>query len=121
MPAARPDAITEANVDRLNTRIVAEGANIPATPGAEKILYDKGVLVLPDFVANAGGVICAAMEYHGANQTVAFDTIAEKLTANTREMLARAKADEVMPRAAAFGIAEERVRRAMTTRRFSIF
>ena len=43
----------------------------------------EGVLVVPDFIANAGGVICAAMEYAGATQRAAFDAIGEKIRANT--------------------------------------
>ena len=57
IPAARPDVIHEGNVQRLNTKMVVEGANIPVTHDAEKILHDKGILYVPDFIANAGGVI----------------------------------------------------------------
>ncbi|NIR59089.1 MAG: Glu/Leu/Phe/Val dehydrogenase, partial [Gammaproteobacteria bacterium] len=64
IPAARPDVLRADNVDRLQTRLVLQGANIPCTPEAEATLHERGVLVVPDFVANAGGVICAAVEYH---------------------------------------------------------
>jgi len=57
--------VREDNVGRLKTKLVLQGANIPFTPGAERALAAKGVLVIPDFIANAGGVICAAMEYAG--------------------------------------------------------
>lgn len=60
--AARPDVIHAGNVARLQTRLVAEGANIQLTAEAEQALAVRGVLVLPDFIANAGGVICAAVE-----------------------------------------------------------
>jgi glutamate dehydrogenase (NAD(P)+) len=66
IPAARPDVIHAGNVTRLQTQLVAEGANIPCTAEAEQALAARGVLVLPDFIANAGGVICAAVEYRGA-------------------------------------------------------
>ncbi|MBD3639831.1 MAG: Glu/Leu/Phe/Val dehydrogenase [Marinobacter sp.] len=118
IPAARPDVVTEQNADRLQTRLVAEGANIPLTTGAEEVLHERGVLVLPDFVANAGGVICAAMEYHGATQTAAFDAIAEKLTHNTTQVLEAATNEQIPPRIAAVKIAKERVRKAMATRRW---
>jgi glutamate dehydrogenase (NAD(P)+) len=68
IPAARPDVVNEENMDRLKARLVVQGANIPLTYGAEKYLHDKGVLCVPDFIANAGGVICAAMEYRGASR-----------------------------------------------------
>ena len=120
IPAARPDVIREENVGRLRTRLVLQGANIPFTAGAEKVLHEKGVLVVPDFVANAGGVICGAMEYVGATQRAAFDAIAEKIRANTEAVLAASKRDRVLPRIAALDLATARVRAAMKTRRFHI-
>ncbi|MBZ0094353.1 MAG: Glu/Leu/Phe/Val dehydrogenase [Sulfuricella sp.] len=121
IPAARPDVIHEDNADRLNTRLVIEGANIPITPGAEKILHQRGVLCLPDFIANAGGVICAAMEYHGASETAALATIAEKIRHNTGEVLAQVKQCGMLPRDAALQMAITRVKRAMDTRRWGAF
>jgi glutamate dehydrogenase (NAD(P)+) len=75
---------------------------------------------VPDFIANAGGVICAAMEYAGATRTAAFDAIAERIRANTDTMLREAKSGGLLPREAAQGLAERRVRQAMGYRRFSI-
>jgi glutamate dehydrogenase (NAD(P)+) len=121
IPAARPDVIREENVQRLKTKIVAQGANIPLTDGAEKYLHDHGVLCLPDFIANAGGVICAAMEYHGSTQAAAFQAIEEKVRANTEQVLADMKSRSVLPRTAAVDLATRHVRQAMTYRRWSIF
>jgi glutamate dehydrogenase (NAD(P)+) len=121
IPAARPDVVNEDNVRRLKTKLVVEGANIPFTVGAERILHDKGVLVVPDFIANAGGVICAAMEYHGATQSAAFAAIEEKLRANTKQVLEAVRQRGIAPRDAAVQLATERVRRAMATRRWSIY
>ena len=118
--AARPDVVREDNVARLRARLVLEGANIPLTEGAEAMLAAKGVTVVPDFVANAGGVICAAMEYAGATQATAFAAIAERIRANTEAVLSAAKARAIRPRKAALELAERRVRDAMTYRRFSI-
>jgi glutamate dehydrogenase (NAD(P)+) len=120
IPAARPDVIREENVGRLRTKLVLQGANIPFTAGAEKFLHDTGVLVVPDFIANAGGVICAAMEYAGATQRAAFDAIAEKIRANTDAVLGAVRRDRVLPRIAAVNLATERVRAAMKMRRFNI-
>jgi len=69
--------------------------------------------VVPDFVANAGGVICAAMEYAGTTQSVAFATVEEKIRANTGAVLAEANAKGLLPRAAAVALATRRVRQAM--------
>jgi glutamate dehydrogenase/leucine dehydrogenase len=113
IPAARPDVVTEKNVGRLRTKLVAEGANIPVTPGAERALAERGVLVLPDFIANAGGVIAAAVEVRGGVAEDAFATIERKIRANTGRVLALARERAVLPRAAAVAFATERVRAAM--------
>ena len=81
---------------------------------------ERGVLVIPDFVANAGGVICAAMEYHGATRGAAFEAIAEKIRANTEAVLNESKGRQVLPRQAAVDLAEGRVRKAMLYRRFNL-
>ncbi|MDD4250408.1 MAG: hypothetical protein PHT13_15075 [Methanosarcina sp.] len=85
IPAARPDVINESNVHLLNTKLVVEGANIPVTEGAEKSLYEKGILYVPDFIANAGGVICAASEYQGTTRCTAFGSIEEKVRSNVAQ------------------------------------
>lgn len=117
IPAARPDVIREDNVARLDARVVAQGANIPATPGAERMLAERGVLVLPDFVVNAGGVICAAVEYHGGTEAQAMASIEEKIRTNVRAVLTRAAATGALPRQVAQALARERVLRAMSVRR----
>jgi len=121
IPAARPDVIHEDNVHRLNTKMVIEAANIPVTHEAEKILHGKGILYVPDFIANAGGVICAAMEYQGASQSAAFATIEEKLRRNTQEVLQTAKSEQILPREASMRMARKRIDRAMSFRRWNLF
>jgi len=121
IPAARPDVITADNVGRLDAKLVLQGANIPVTRDAERILHEKGVLNVPDFIANAGGVICAAMEYAGASESAAMQVIAEKLRRNTEEVLALAESERILPREAAGRIAVARVRKAMGIRRWSVF
>lgn len=119
IPAARPDVIREDNVAKLDTRIVAQGANIPVTEGAEARLHERGVLSIPDFIANAGGVICASVEYHGGGETQAFAAIEEKIRRNTEQVLKEAAKVGCLPRRAAVALAERRVRRAMGYRRRS--
>ena len=117
VPAARPDVIRTDNVDRVSAGLILSGANIPVTLEAERILHDRGVLVVPDFIANAGGVICASVEYHGGTQTQAFAVIEEKIRTNTTTVLADAADKGQPPRVAAQSMAERRVRRAMSLRR----
>ena len=85
------------------------------------MLHERGVLCVPDFIANAGGVICAAMEYHGATESAALQAIEEKLRRNTRVVLEDARRRRVLPRQAAQDMAEARVRKAMSLRRYSLF
>ncbi len=121
IPAARPDAIREDNVDRLHAALVVPGANIAVTEGAARTLHERDVLYVPDFIANAGGVICAAMEYHGATQGAAFDAIQERIRANTEAVLRDSRSRGVLPAQAAIDLATTRVRAAMALRRWSIF
>ena len=121
IPAARPDVIREDNAGRLKTRLVLQGANIPFTVQAEAMLYGRGVIVVPDFVVNAGGVICAAMEYRGTTQAAAFAAIKEKIRANTAAVLDASRVGHVPPRQAALDLAIARVKQAMSHRRFSLF
>jgi glutamate dehydrogenase (NAD(P)+) len=118
IPAARPDVLREDNVDALKARLVIQGANIPATPGAERRLHDRGILSIPDFIANAGGVIAASVEYHGGSEKLATDSIAEKVAANTRAVLGMARVRRIPPREAAAELAQARVQRAMSFRRW---
>jgi glutamate dehydrogenase/leucine dehydrogenase len=118
IPAARPDVVRADNVSRLRTRLMPQGANIPCTLEAEQALDARGVLVVPDFIANAGGVICAAIEYRGGTQRAAFDYIDERVRANTHAVLEESRRDKTLSRAAAQAVAGRRVRSAMQMRRW---
>jgi glutamate dehydrogenase (NAD(P)+) len=119
IPAARPDVLRADNVGRLKAKLVAPGANIPCTPEAEQALHQRGVLLLPDFIANAGGVICAVTEYHGGTRQAAFMAIDEKIRHNTRLVVDESLRTRALPRQAAVALAERRVREAMRSRRWS--
>jgi glutamate dehydrogenase/leucine dehydrogenase len=117
IPAARPDVLTADNVGQLKARLILQGANIPATEAAEAWMHEHGVLNIPDFIANAGGVICAAVEYHGGNEAQALATITEQIHVNTQEMLDLAKRESLLPRVAAVKLARGRVDAAMRLHR----
>jgi len=119
VPAARPDVVREDNQESVKAWLIAPGANIGVTDAAERLLHERGVLCLPDFIANAGGVICASVEYHGGSQTQAFDVIGTRIRGNTGEVLERAATQGSRPRRAAIEMAEERIRRVMGLRRWS--
>jgi len=110
VPAAQPDVVTTDNAAKISARVILQGANIPISVQAEAQLAERGVLCVPDVVANAGGVICAAAEYRGAGHAEAFAEIAEKIRASTAELLDRIRRAPVTPRAAAGQMARERLR-----------
>ena len=116
IPAAVRDVITELNAADIKARLILEGANIPATVRAEELLHSRGVLVIPDFIANAGGVIMAAMEYGGKIAQEAFSAISERIRKNTQLIMEKAAQERVIPRVAAEAIARERVLKAMAYR-----
>ena len=117
IPAARPDSIDADNAGAIKAKLVAQGANIPATPEAEQMLHERDVLVLPDFIVNAGGVICAAVEFHGGTEAQARQTIEDRIKGNVSTLLDSIEDAGVIPRQAATRLAVERVREAMSYRR----
>jgi glutamate dehydrogenase/leucine dehydrogenase len=118
IPAARPDAIRADNADGVRAKLIAQGANIGVTEEAEASLHARGVLCLPDFISNAGGVICASVELHGGTQAQALQAIEEKIRTNTTMVLDRSRQLGILPRQAAVAMAGERIRKAMKFRRW---
>jgi glutamate dehydrogenase/leucine dehydrogenase len=112
IPAALPDVITEENVSQIQAKMIVEAANIPIDPIIEEVLRDRGVLVVPDFLANAGGVISSYAEYEGYNPQKMFELIQQRIRQNTKTVLNYSVEKEVGPRKAALTIAQERVRAA---------
>ncbi len=113
IPAARPDVVRADNVARLQTKLVVQGANIPFTSEAEEICYERNILVVPDFIANAGGVICGAVEYRGGTRMMAFQAIEEKIRHNSTLVLEKAEQMGKLPRQVAVELAQQRIQRAM--------
>lgn len=114
VPGARPNVITSENVDKVKAKIVSEAANLPISYETELVLMKKGVTVIPDFVANAGGVISSWCETEGMKPDDMFKIVEEKVSNNTKVMLEHAeKIDGKDTRKAALEIAEQRVRDAM--------
>ena len=114
IPGARPNVITEANMGKINARVLVEAANIPMTPAVELAVAKRGVLVIPDFVANAGGVISSYVEFTEGTEQDMFALVRERITKNTHMVLERTKDGDT--RKAALEIAKERVLDAMAKR-----
>ena len=113
IPAARPDVVRSDNVSRLKTKLVVQGANIPFTLAAEQICHERNILVVPDFIANAGGVICGAVEYRGGTRMMAFQAIEEKIRHNSTLVLEKSAQIGKLPRQVAVELAQQRIQKAM--------
>lgn len=75
-------------------------------------------MILPDFVLNAGGVICAATEFHGGSEAAAFTSMDEKIRRNTALLINKSRSEGISMREAAMGLATERIWNAQRTRRW---
>jgi len=122
IPAALGGMIHEHNADRMQTRMIVEGANSPTTPAADEILEGKGVYIIPDVMANAGGVVGSYFEWVQNLQHFRWDEreVNEKLgnimRRAYREVSGRAKEEGLDLRKAAYLVGIERVVEAARTR-----
>jgi glutamate dehydrogenase/leucine dehydrogenase len=116
IPGARPDVINERNVNNVKAKIIVEAANLPVKIDSEIILYKRGVTIVPDLIANAGGVLLSYTEHTGGTKEQAFSLISERVRKNTRMILEKAKNESTPTRDAAVSIAKERVLAAMSKR-----
>ncbi len=122
IPAALENVINESNADRIQARIVAELANGPTTPEADKILYQKGVYVIPDFLCNAGGVTVSyfemvqnAYDYYWEEEEV-HERLDRKMTKAFWTVHETAQERKVHNRLAAYLVAVSRVAEAVRLR-----
>jgi len=113
IPAALPDVINEKNVNQIKAKIIVEGANIPMSEEIEEELFKRNILVVPDIVANAGGVISSYCEYKGYDREKMFEIVKKKITSATKKILVQARRQKISPRKAAMEIAMVKVQRAM--------
>ncbi|HEV7788108.1 MAG TPA: Glu/Leu/Phe/Val dehydrogenase dimerization domain-containing protein [Pseudonocardia sp.] len=122
IPAAIQDVIDAAVAARIRASLVVEGANLPTTPEARTVLARRGVTVVPDFIANAGGVVAAAFAMDARysafrpDPAAIFEAVSSRLRQNTDTVLAHAESTGVTTHEAALHIATERVRTAMRLR-----
>ena len=112
IPAAVPNLIGIGDVDRVKAKIIVEGSNIPMTPEVEDILSRRKVLIVPDIVANAGGVISSYVEYIGKTEKEMFSMVEKKISSNTRAVLQCVSDHSESSRHCAMKLAKERVLKA---------
>jgi glutamate dehydrogenase/leucine dehydrogenase len=122
IPAALDRVINGANADRIKSKLIVEAANHPVTPSADRTLHEKGAVVIPDILANAGGVTVSYFEWVQNIQQYRWEE--EQVNTELRKVMARAWAnvharstvDGVPLRLAAFAIAVEKVEQAARLR-----
>lgn len=109
IPAAVSDVINATNKDKLQASIIVEAANIPMTEEIEEELFRRGILVVPDFVANGGGVISSYAEHRNYNPKKMLEMVKRKITKATNVVLSTSKEQRKSPREIAFTIAKKLV------------
>jgi glutamate dehydrogenase (NAD(P)+) len=121
-PCALEQVITSSNADQVKAKIIAEGANGPVTPAADEILDDRGILILPDVLANAGGVVVSYFEWVQGLQEYFWKE--DEINSKLRDITTRAfnetwrtmEERKTSMRLSAYGLAVRRVADATITR-----
>src|SRR5213595_556562 len=115
LPAATENQITSSNAERLKCKVLAEGANGPTTAAADEILYRKGIFVIPDILANAGGVTVSYFEWvqdrmgYFWREDVVNERLQDTMVASFNDLCRYADAHSVDTRTAAYMLAIDRV------------
>ena len=112
IPASVTDVIHEGNMNDINAKIIVEAANIPMNEKIEQKLVKRGIVIVPDIVANAGGVISSYAEYRGYNPKRMFAIVRKKIQESTRKVMEESIKKNESARAVGMRIAKERIQRA---------
>ncbi len=122
IPGATGDVITEENMKNVKAKMIVEGANFPTKPAAQQFFHEKGILMVPDFVANAGAVMGAgkAMDNRYSCDILepkeVYETVKRKMWKNVTMVMEESQKSKRLPREVALDISKERVRKAMELR-----
>lgn len=126
IPAALEGQLTDENAHAIQAKAIVEGANGPTTSEADRILTERGVVLIPDILANAGGVVVSYFEWlqglQGTQWTLeqVRKQLDERMLSAFETVMGRAEAEEITPREAAFLIAVDRVAQTARTRGISV-
>lgn len=108
VPCARTHVINEKNADNIKARVVCPGANVPLTNGAESILYEKGIISVPDFIANSGGVISSLLVFPTVSEMLIYRIVGKTIQKITCDNLRTAYKEGESPRKIAVRTAKKR-------------
>ncbi len=114
IPASVTDVINNSNKNKIRAKIIVEAGNIPMSEGIEEELFKKGILIVPDFVANAGGVISSYAEYRGYNPKRMFDVVKRKITKTAQLVLKKSIKKGRNPRVVATEAAMAKIEKSYT-------
>ena len=124
IPAAVGGVINEDNADRIKTKLIVEAANMPVTCEADSLLQERGVIIVPDILANAGGVTVSYLEWVQNRQRYQWsaeeinEELEKRLAAAWDTVRTRAEQERLNDRQAAYIIAVERIVKAIDLRGF---
>lgn len=107
--ASVTDVINENNKDKIKAKIIVEGSNIPMKENIEDELFNKGIIIVPDFVANAGGVISSYAEYRGYSPDKMFKLVENKIRVCTKTVMEKSLSENKNPRKIAMEIAMKKI------------
>lgn len=117
IPASVTDVINPSNKHMIKSKIIVEAGNIPMRENIEEELSRKGIMIVPDFVANAGGVISSYAEYQGYSPEKMFELVKNKIIQSTRTVLKESVRKRKNPRSVALELAMKKVREKMKKRK----
>lgn len=106
IPASVTDVINETNKNDINAKLIVEAGNIPMRENIEDELFKKGIMFVPDFVANAGGVISSCAEYKRRSPEKMFEMVEEKIKKSTKEVIEKSLLAKINPRIVAMDLAK---------------
>lgn len=113
IPASITDIINDKNKDGIKTKIIVEAGNIPMRENIEEEFFKKGILIVPDFVANSGGVISSYAEHRGLHPRKMFDLISEKISKVTKSVLKESLDKKENPRKIALELAKTKIKKSV--------
>jgi glutamate dehydrogenase (NAD(P)+) len=109
IPASVTDVINESNKESIRAKIIVEAGNIPMREEVEEELFGRGIAIVPDFIANAGGVISSYAEYRGYDVDRMFELVKDKITKAARAVLRQSAKEKRNPREVAIELAVSKV------------